>query len=53
MPSSLPPLSAQIRNQKDREAYEEAWQAAHREGSEYEKRWGRAKVQPSTAAAAK
>lgn len=35
----------QVRNQQDRDAYEKAWQEAHARGDEYQRKWGRAKVQ--------
>ncbi|KAI7846033.1 hypothetical protein COHA_000570 [Chlorella ohadii] len=34
-----------VRNQRDRDAYEKAWQEAHAQADEYQKKWGRAKVQ--------
>ena len=40
-----PRRHAQVRNQKDRHAYEQAWQEAHRGSDDYQRKWGRAKVQ--------
>ncbi len=35
----------QIKNQYDRNQYERAWQHAYEQGDEYQRKWGRAKVQ--------
>lgn len=36
---------SQVRNQEDRDRYEQAWQQAYAQGDEYQRKWGRAKVQ--------
>ena len=38
-------MLCQVRNQKDRDAYERAWQQSLQQGDEFQQRWGRAKVQ--------
>lgn len=36
----------QIRNQHDRDKYEQQWQSAYKQADEYGKKWGRVKVPP-------